>query len=195
MPHSEIPGSPIARISPGLFAACHVLPRLSVPRHPPDALLIALDCHHAARAQGQNPGPASAGAGIPVKTGPKDAKRPRMKTLPRTAQHSAAARAAPAAGPVRLGHMTTPSSPFNQHTAPGGSARTGAHSKPSATTAGASRPAAAAGCGGASGGGGGERIRTDDLLLAKQALSQLSYTPVQGSENRHQGSELLIPDY
>ena len=25
--------------------------------------------------------------------------------------------------------------------------------------------------------GGGERARTDDLLLAKQALSQLSYTP------------------
>jgi hypothetical protein len=38
LPHSEIPGSPIARISPGLFAACRVLPRLSVPRHPPDAL-------------------------------------------------------------------------------------------------------------------------------------------------------------
>ena len=38
LPHSEIPGSPIARISPGLFAACHVLHRLSVPRHPPDAL-------------------------------------------------------------------------------------------------------------------------------------------------------------
>ena len=29
----------------------------------------------------------------------------------------------------------------------------------------------------ASQGGGGERDRTDDLLLAKQALSQLSYTP------------------
>ena len=28
-------------------------------------------------------------------------------------------------------------------------------------------------------GGGGERDRTDDLLLAKQALSQLSYTPKQ----------------
>jgi hypothetical protein len=27
---------------------------------------------------------------------------------------------------------------------------------------------------------GGERNRTDDLLLAKQALSQLSYTPSQG---------------
>ena len=41
LPHSEIPGSPIARISPGLVAACHVLHRLSVPRHPPDALLCA----------------------------------------------------------------------------------------------------------------------------------------------------------
>ena len=39
LPHSEIPGSPIARISPGLFAACRVLHRLSVPRHPPDALV------------------------------------------------------------------------------------------------------------------------------------------------------------
>src|SRR5690554_3555452 len=27
------------------------------------------------------------------------------------------------------------------------------------------------------GGGGGERVRTDDPLLAKQVLSQLSYTP------------------
>jgi hypothetical protein len=42
LPHSEIPGSPIARISPGLFAACYVLHRLSVPRHPPDALLLRL---------------------------------------------------------------------------------------------------------------------------------------------------------
>ena len=42
LPHSEIPGSTIARISPGLFAACHVLHRLSVPRHPPDALMLRL---------------------------------------------------------------------------------------------------------------------------------------------------------
>src|SRR5437870_12186830 len=42
LPHSEIPGSTIARISPGLFAACHVLHRLSVPRHPPDALDLRL---------------------------------------------------------------------------------------------------------------------------------------------------------
>ena len=37
--------------------------------------------------------------------------------------------------------------------------------------------------------GGGERDRTDDLLLAKQALSQLSYTPFA----RDQESELLLP--
>ncbi len=37
-------------------------------------------------------------------------------------------------------------------------------------------------------GGGGERDRTDDLLLAKQALSQLSYTPF--SEVGDQRSEV-----
>ena len=42
--------------------------------------------------------------------------------------------------------------------------------------------------------GGGERVRTDDLLLAKQALSQLSYTPVPGIRYRDQGSEVLITD-
>ena len=38
LPHSEIHGSKPARGSPWLIAACHVLHRLSVPRHPPDAL-------------------------------------------------------------------------------------------------------------------------------------------------------------
>ncbi len=57
LPHSEIPGSTIARISPGLFAACHVLHRLSVPRHPPNAL-IALDPKLSKRhAQRQVPAP------------------------------------------------------------------------------------------------------------------------------------------
>jgi hypothetical protein len=37
-PHSDIPGSKIAPISPGLFAGCHVLHRLRAPRHPPNAL-------------------------------------------------------------------------------------------------------------------------------------------------------------
>jgi hypothetical protein len=44
--------------------------------------------------------------------------------------------------------------------------------------------------------GGARRDRTDDLLLAKQALSQLSYGPPQGSVIRCQGSgrKLLTPD-
>ena len=37
-PHSEIRGSKLTRSSPQLIAACHVLHRLSVPRHPPNAL-------------------------------------------------------------------------------------------------------------------------------------------------------------
>ena len=37
-PHSEIHGSKGARPSPQLIAACHVLHRLSMPRHPPNAL-------------------------------------------------------------------------------------------------------------------------------------------------------------
>ena len=38
-PHSDIPGSMDICSSPRLFAACHVLLRLLVPRHPPCALL------------------------------------------------------------------------------------------------------------------------------------------------------------
>ena len=44
LPHSDIFGSKIAPISPKLFAGCHVLHRLLVPRHPPDAL-ITLEIH------------------------------------------------------------------------------------------------------------------------------------------------------
>ena len=43
-PHSEICGSKGARTSPQLIAACYVLHRLLVPRHPPIALLI-LEIH------------------------------------------------------------------------------------------------------------------------------------------------------
>ena len=40
LPHSDIPGSKVTPTSPGLFAGCHVLHRLLVPRHPPNALPI-----------------------------------------------------------------------------------------------------------------------------------------------------------
>ena len=39
LPHSDIHGSTPARGSPWLFAACHVLHRLLMPRHPPNALI------------------------------------------------------------------------------------------------------------------------------------------------------------
>ena len=39
-PHSDISGSMSARNSPELIAACYVLHRLSVPRHPPNALVM-----------------------------------------------------------------------------------------------------------------------------------------------------------
>ena len=45
MPHSEIHGSKLIRSSPWLIAAYHVLHRLCMPRHPPDAL-ISLDHSH-----------------------------------------------------------------------------------------------------------------------------------------------------
>ncbi len=48
-PHSDIRGSTIARISPRLIAACHVLHRLLVPRHPLNALLILISSPPARR--------------------------------------------------------------------------------------------------------------------------------------------------
>ena len=40
LPHSEISGSKCIGNSPELIAAYHVLHRLSVPRHPPNALVV-----------------------------------------------------------------------------------------------------------------------------------------------------------
>ena len=42
LPHSEIPGSKLILSSPGLIAEYHVLHRLLLPRHSPNAL-FALD--------------------------------------------------------------------------------------------------------------------------------------------------------
>jgi hypothetical protein len=39
--------------------------------------------------------------------------------------------------------------------------------------------------------GGGERARTVDLLLAKQALSQLSYTPAWITERQKSEQQIL----
>ena len=83
------------------------------------------------------------------------------------------------AAPVRLGHMTTLASPFNQ--------RPGQPSPPDPVPSLAAPRWCPRWCLGV----GGERIRTDDLLLAKQALSQLSYTPVQRPGARIRTSDLI----
>ncbi len=118
LPHSEIPGSTIARISPGLFAACRVLHRLSVPRHPPDALVsrsITRDARPAddpkdhphghdgrppenRRAQGQAPPSLDRGATPPaaarmktlLRTAPRTGSHPTGQQPYRTASHAAA---------------------------------------------------------------------------------------------------------
>jgi hypothetical protein len=198
LPHSEIPGSPIARISPGLFAACHVLHRLSVPRHPPDALLFALDHRRSrrrkrhttaahrtkpplSRPRGPTPvDPISPSARLPAPrarrnlvapraashedTSP-DTPMPALASPDRQSSASPTGRAAGRACPPRSHHnslftrqsATPPRSPAS------GFRLCRTHAPWPA------KPCFA--------GGGGERIRTDDLLLAKQALSQLSYTP------------------
>ncbi len=50
-PHSDISGSKSARNSPELNAACYVLHRLSVPRHPPNALRRLISPNLARRGQ------------------------------------------------------------------------------------------------------------------------------------------------
>ena len=54
LPHSDIHGSKPARGSPWLFAACHVLHRLLMPRHPPNALIVRVIQHSAFSFSGQN---------------------------------------------------------------------------------------------------------------------------------------------
>ncbi len=86
LPHSDTPGSKIARISPGLFAACRVLHRLSVPRHPPDALQLRLiRARHPEQTGYRTTPPTHSGQPHRQRRfGRAMPERPRMKTLLRT---------------------------------------------------------------------------------------------------------------
>ena len=115
--------------------------------------------------------------GMPHKTAAHRGKTPARKTA--SHEDTSPDRHRPA-GPSLSASVTlqTLSLPFKQHPAPG-SSRDGISLVLLQTS---ERPPAH------DTGGGGERDRTDDLLLAKQALSQLSYTPGQRSEIRTQRS-------
>jgi hypothetical protein len=64
-PHSEIPGSKPVCGSPRLIAACHVLHRLLLPRHPPCAL-SSLTIKFARHIPETNPGPRRADLMSPI---------------------------------------------------------------------------------------------------------------------------------
>ena len=130
-------GSKGARASPDLIAACHVFHRLSMPRHPSEALmrLIVLSKTHAW-------GRYMSLGGTKRQTTPTHALCFLMSS-----------RARP---PSFRGSRTDPSFTMSNH---GARRRRGNLSFPIARF------------------GGARRNRTDDLMLAKHALYQLSYGP------------------
>jgi hypothetical protein len=142
-PHSEIFGSKGARASPKLIAACHVLHRLSTPRHPSEALmrLIVLSKAHVT---GPYESPAHALCicqTIDVFSGPSSKRLRAGGTLPFT---------------MRFLHAELSS---------------GMKTLSFTIAADSSKS------------GGARRDRTDDLMLAKHALYQLSYGPIRPSSD------------
>jgi hypothetical protein len=64
LPHSEIPGSQVVCTSPRLIAAYHVLHRFPEPRHPPYALSCLTSISSSPRAQTGPPGAAPSGQAL-----------------------------------------------------------------------------------------------------------------------------------
>ena len=129
LPHSEIPGSKRACRSPRHIAACHVLLRLSVPRHPPSTLSnLTIKCPDLMRSAVRMHASQRARPCISLSTSPYSIVK---ETL--IAKIDAEQRA------ERDAHRGYPRK--------------------------------------RRGNGGADRDRTDDPLLAKQVLSQLSYSP------------------
>ena len=129
-PHSEITGSKGARASPVLIAACHVLHRLSMPRHPSEALMRLI---------------------VLSKTHDRIISDPRHALCCQTMMSSEVRPESAGCAGLTL-HSRCQSQP-----------------SPSGRTANLLSSIARI--------GGARRDRTDDLMLAKHALYQLSYGP------------------
>ena len=154
-PHSEIPGSKLMCSSPRLIAACHVLHRLSAPRHPPCTLssLTKLECISRLDEPVVN-------AQIQL------SKIPAIPVGPESASLTLASRRNEDPIESRLARRRTRerlSRDRNELESP----TENASKEPRAP-----RPLSSA--------GGADRNRTDDLRLARAALSQLSYSPEVG---------------
>jgi hypothetical protein len=145
-PHSDISGSKYVGNSPELFAAYHVLHRLSVPRHPPNALVV-LDLTTVVVSEDRSHDRSSARS--------VQGTTPTTKTALYSTYPFLPLRLGDGARKSRL--QTSLSDEQCQRTIRCRRHRVSLH---------------------LCDGGGGRRDRTDDLLLAKQALSQLSYAPV-----------------
>ena len=184
MPHSEIHGSKGARPSPRLFAACHVLHRLSVPRHPPNALTRLIRCASAAHRE-QTPRMRASTPRLILSTsfyppGRQTADPSASSSSPQRSSRPKARQSATTASRIPIHNVN------DQRTEVGGrrtdvlglatspncflpsdaeqTAQNGSICPPSSVL----RPPT----------GGADRDRTGDALLAKQVLSQLSYGPV-----------------
>ena len=162
LPHSEIHGSKPARGSPWLIATCCVLHRLSVPRHPPDALHTLVlrytyECATRRRKPTRNQ--------LPARTHPaKMHRHDPTSSLPK------AEATALSGHPRSLILFTCQRSHIRLERISAfslvGYLVPGRYWSSKVTVRHSALPP-----------GGGGRDRTDDLMLAKHALSQLSYAP------------------
>ena len=163
-PHSEISGSKGARASPELIAACHVLHRLSMPRHPSEALmrLIVLSKTHAwgRAAAGRYEGPD---------------RRPHMRFVFAQTMMSSRIRPESAHG----GAGQTLQFTMSDLPPPAGGRRRKLVIPRSLLRD-------------APNDGGARRDRTDDLMLAKHALYQLSYGPFQEPARAGELSSIVV---
>ena len=150
LPHSEIPGSKPVCGSPGLIAACHVLHRLCAPRHPPSTL-SSLTIKYLRRV-------------VCILIYPihlsKTAISSDQKALEETSGAVSSADPPSLALRARAGRVRLRPQRglrWTGHFYDGSILRSSAGAKED---------------------GGADRVRTDDLRLAKPPLSQLSYGPV-----------------
>jgi hypothetical protein len=153
-PHSEIFGSKLVRSSPKHIAAYHVLHRLSVPRHPPNALKTLDRSHYRCSPGAEAPD----GAAIRKTILLREFIRKWRDVRPRDPMTAPASRHRPDELPLH--HVK------QQAKAQRVEHCVFAKLASSDDYAIRARPD-----------GGARRDRTDDLMLAKHALSQLSYGP------------------
>ena len=178
-PHSEILGSKLVRSSPRLIAAYHVLHRLSAPRHPPNALM-ALDRSHDRwpplhatshrqkdldrKIEVLGTSPRMLPYGRTCRTHPRHHRTPQCPMADAFPLHDDKEPARQLKARRSIARTGPKPANFSSTATPSVTARISQRTDPSFPNPKRS--------------GGARRDRTDDLMLAKHALSQLSYGPI-----------------